>query len=393
MFKLFILALSIFNIVEGQDNCTETIGDGRCDSENNNSDCGYDGGDCCLCTCISNPDGCTTNSFVDCIDPEIESMDEIFGCEEKPIYTTCPIGTQKWTVNNEDDANSLSIATSCYGGIFEVEWEGDVTLEKDIQVLGGSTLRVSGKGTSSIHGLGTRLFTVDNSKLVLNGINITSGTSSIGGAIASRDSILLADQVQFIDNSATYGGALFISGESTTTLENDLFSMNSASLDGGAIYTSSSLTIKEVVFSDNHAGMDSGGIYVGNNNSLYASETMFFNNSAGKIGGCITAGFDTKIYWEESNTFDSNTAASGGCIFSVGEIMVFNGNSSFTSNSASSSGGVFTLDKMVVIFNETTIFEGNIAYSTGGTMNIRDSNVSFAGDILFKNNMCINILS
>ncbi|CAM9830217.1 unnamed protein product, partial [Ectocarpus sp. 12 AP-2014] len=27
------------------------LGDGWCDSTNNNADCGYDGGDCCSCTC------------------------------------------------------------------------------------------------------------------------------------------------------------------------------------------------------------------------------------------------------------------------------------------------------------------------------------------------------
>ncbi|CAM9504736.1 unnamed protein product, partial [Ascophyllum nodosum] len=29
------------------------IGNGYCNSENNNEACGWDGGDCCECTCIS----------------------------------------------------------------------------------------------------------------------------------------------------------------------------------------------------------------------------------------------------------------------------------------------------------------------------------------------------
>ena len=39
------------------------IGDGVCDSSNNNLECGWDGGDCCRCTCIG---WC---SYFDCLDP------------------------------------------------------------------------------------------------------------------------------------------------------------------------------------------------------------------------------------------------------------------------------------------------------------------------------------
>ncbi|CAM9723452.1 unnamed protein product, partial [Laminaria digitata] len=42
-----------------------SVGDGLCTSENNNEACGYDGGDCCLCTCRSR--ACAISEF-DCFD-------------------------------------------------------------------------------------------------------------------------------------------------------------------------------------------------------------------------------------------------------------------------------------------------------------------------------------
>ncbi|CAM9367793.1 unnamed protein product [Ectocarpus fasciculatus] len=43
-------------------------GDGWCDSWNNNSECDYDGGDCCSCDCIDDNYECGVNGF-NCIDP------------------------------------------------------------------------------------------------------------------------------------------------------------------------------------------------------------------------------------------------------------------------------------------------------------------------------------
>ncbi|CAN0547179.1 unnamed protein product, partial [Laminaria digitata] len=40
------------------------LNDGYCDPENNNLDCGYDGGDCCVCTCVDSPIyDCGSNDF------------------------------------------------------------------------------------------------------------------------------------------------------------------------------------------------------------------------------------------------------------------------------------------------------------------------------------------
>ena len=67
--------------------CTGTIndmGNGKCDSSLNNENCGYDGGDCCECTCADEPDySCADNHFV-CLDPASGCVNPI-----KALYSNC----------------------------------------------------------------------------------------------------------------------------------------------------------------------------------------------------------------------------------------------------------------------------------------------------------------
>lgn len=45
------------------------IGNGECDAELNVPSCGYDGGDCCSCTCVDGPTHSCSDSDFDCIYP------------------------------------------------------------------------------------------------------------------------------------------------------------------------------------------------------------------------------------------------------------------------------------------------------------------------------------
>lgn len=67
-------------------NCTNgtvaDIGNGRCDEANNNPHCGFDGGDCCSCTCADTLLYSCSDSDFDCVypacpEPAVTSDDEI----------------------------------------------------------------------------------------------------------------------------------------------------------------------------------------------------------------------------------------------------------------------------------------------------------------------------
>lgn len=59
------------------DSCTTgtvaDIGNGRCDTELNVIACGYDGGDCCPCTCVDGPAFSCSDNVFDCLYPDCGS--------------------------------------------------------------------------------------------------------------------------------------------------------------------------------------------------------------------------------------------------------------------------------------------------------------------------------
>ncbi|CAM9718522.1 unnamed protein product, partial [Ectocarpus sp. 12 AP-2014] len=64
--------------VDMVENCdVSELGDGWCDQENNKEICGYDGGDCCECTCVDawSDEGCE-HSYFACIDPAAPCVDD-----------------------------------------------------------------------------------------------------------------------------------------------------------------------------------------------------------------------------------------------------------------------------------------------------------------------------
>ncbi|CAN0436247.1 unnamed protein product [Pylaiella littoralis] len=59
-------------------NCDSVqVGNGYCDQSNNNAECGYDGGDCCECTCEDRPNQkCGQYGGYTCIDPEAACVND-----------------------------------------------------------------------------------------------------------------------------------------------------------------------------------------------------------------------------------------------------------------------------------------------------------------------------
>ena len=64
------------------DSCTNgtvsDIGNGRCDAELNVPSCGFDGGDCCPCTCVDGPAHSCSDSEFDCVYPDCGFAAAIF---------------------------------------------------------------------------------------------------------------------------------------------------------------------------------------------------------------------------------------------------------------------------------------------------------------------------
>lgn len=149
----------------------------------------------------------------------------------------------------EDSAqgNALAAVANCSGGVFEVEWRGNIVVTQPFQVVNGTTLTITGNGSgATICGdAATRLFTVINATLRLNHVDISSGASVAGGAIAAAGAILVFNQTNFLSNSAAgNGGAAFVSdGSMVTCLGGGTFADNKADFNGGAMFVAGGSTV------------------------------------------------------------------------------------------------------------------------------------------------------
>ena len=139
-----------------------------------------------------------------------------------------------------------------------------------------------------------------------------------GGAIYLKYSSFEGKNIDFINCSATFGAAI-TSLKSTFSLNNGYFENNSAKWNGGAIYHMyDDFTMTSSKFINNSA-RNGGAVFIDNCTSLYLRANIFTANSASFVGGAVYSllnivkvpilGFnkfsDNQAYLSE-NLFDSS---------------------------------------------------------------------------------------
>ncbi|CAM9429038.1 unnamed protein product [Ectocarpus fasciculatus] len=355
------------------------IGDGACNTENNIASCGYDGGDCCLCSCTGSS---CQGGELDCVDPS--ALEELYECEAPPITSTpCPADSEwNWVVGDSEQALALAVAVNCSGGSFEVEWVGNVVVDETIYVADGTVLTITGAAGSNAALDGssaTRLFTVVNAALHVSGVNISHGASISGGAIAAGRSTLTFNQTNFIGNVASgNGGAVFVSdGSLVSCADGTTFTENEAGIDGGAMYVTGGSTVScGGWWFSNTAGIRGGAMRVQHESSASWSEgAVFAGNTAGAFGGALSLVNSSSVSWDASTDFYYNSAAVAGGVLSASTTcsLSWSARTGFYSNSAGLFGGaVFVRDDSNASWSgeTTTVFDGNQAGSEGGALSV-----------------------
>lgn len=398
----------------GLENCTgylPSTDDGRCDSKNNNPLCGYDGGDCCRCTCISSSYTCGLNTY-DCIDPDATVLNNDT-CESEPL-SACSSGIPRvWVVEDSADAVALANSINCSGGIFDVEWNGNVTVEKTIWIMGGTVVNVTGANVGPVTADGsgnTRIFGVLNGSLYINDLVLTGGYAPIGGAILSNQGKISLARTSFNNNyAAERGGALFVFGSSNVSWSGPTsFIDNRANWDGGAIYATGSNVswAGETIFSgnsvagvDNKLGSSFGGAMsvTGGSSVFWSGETSFIRNrvvTGGDHvvlcnGGALAVGARSIVSWSGTTRFLGNQGCyCGGAVYGNDSSSVsWSAETSFHNNSAISGGAVCLEGSSNASWTKTTEFADNSATVDGGAMFVfYGSFASWSGRTTFINN-------
>lgn len=387
-------------------------------------ECGYDGGDCCKCTCVRTASfRCGHNGFR-CLDPE--AGEYILGCEVVPVgpppVSTCVTSTPRhWIVESTAGANLLADSTRCSGGIIEVEWKGHVFVNRTIYVIHGAVLNVVGESDAVADGGGsTQLFGAINGSLRVTNVQMIGGAGFHGGAIsATQRSNVTLTRVNFSSNTADgFGGAIHLDNSLLQLADSATFTGNSA-IYGGAVYIGSTSIFKQCVgrgevyrFIDNratHGGAfyaSSSSNFVGTTQDHYTAvssyssvshyafdhfddtnssggetqaETFFINNTAESSGGAVYIGNRSSWTWVGESILDGNTADFGGALF-VGDwtTVEWQGAARFVHNRARKDGGAVASD--VDVWPITLNLRGGVSFSNN-TCGGRGGAMALCGEI------------
>lgn len=308
--------------------------------------------------------------------------------------TTDP-GTLRWAIdqaNNSAGADSIEFDSNSFSTPQTIILNGtalpalsDVSGSTQIVGPGADLLTISGNHVSRVFEVATGASATLQHVTVANGFAgeqdggaiLTAGTLEVedvdfvansatnGGAIAAgTDSNLTVESSTFTDNTATNGGALWVQNDAQPAVVSDvLFSHNTADEYGGGIYLSSGmLNILSTQFDDNTASF--GGGVANPLGIVDISNSDFAGNSASQQGGGLWNGFfndRSATARVTQSSFTDNSASDGGGIANLGILNVIS--TTFTDNSATQGGAINNQATLSAI---SSTFTTNHAAGDGG---------------------------
>jgi CSLREA domain-containing protein len=294
-------------------------------------------------------------------------------------------GTYKPTAGTDRTISfPLKSGVAIYGG-----FAGNETLrpqrdfETNLTVLSGDIGLVDDNSDNSYHVV---IGSNTNRTAVLDGFTITAGnangtsSNNLGGGMYSLYGSPSLDNVIFSNNSATSSGGGMFNQQSSPLLQNVLFKNNYSATYGGGMYNvaNSNANLTNVTFLSNTAGGPGGGMYNGNSNPIVAN-VIFSGNSA-------STGAGMNNYYSSPTltniTFSGNSSNGGGGMKNDFSNPSLN-NVSFSGNSSSTGGGMLNLYSSPVLRDVS--FSGNTASSSGGGMYNGESNPTLTNVTISEN--------
>ncbi|WP_407422919.1 Ig-like domain-containing protein [Methanobrevibacter sp.] len=229
------------------------------------------------------------------------------------------------------------------------DYKNGIIINKSI-VINGNGYAINGNDQA-------RAFEITSSNVIFNNINFVNCRSSgNGGAISGNCS---AVNCTFVNNSASYGGAMYdCSAVNCTFIGNS--ARHGAAMYNSFLYDGSAVNCIFVNNSASYGGAISGG------NHGSAVNCTFIGNSAGEFGGAMYMYQGSAV----NCTFVNNSAGSGGAMYGGSTV-----NCTFVSNSARGAGGAMRDGSAV-----NCTFVNNSAYNGGAVSGGSAVNCTFIGN-------------
>lgn len=251
------------------------------------------------------------------------------------------------TVNNLNDSGPGSlrqaISDANLGDTIAFSVSGTIVLSSELLIT--KSLTIDGGGDITVSGNNAvRVFNIMGGNVVLDRLTVIRGNVQTldcgsdpeywcGGGVAVQNNsvVLTVTNSVFSENSATYGGAIYVDG-GAAFIHNSAFFSNSVSGEGGALYNYLGvMTVAHSVVYNNSAAGGGGGLisWEESSNNCAASPTTRIVNST--FSGNTAAGYGGAIYLLSgvaeivhstitANTASANDQAGGGVLSANGAI-------------------------------------------------------------------------
>ena len=292
-----------------------------------------------------------------------------------------------------NDGDKIKIAAGTYTGSGNIGLTVDKNLTFEKYGDGEAIFDAQGQG---------RILNVNANSMNITGLTFKNGKVSGPGAAISFNSKLSNSVIiaKFINNSARYGGAIYLWHDGSNLVINSTFENNVATGRGGAISIAKvSNSVINSTFENNNATSGGGAIYC-NMVSDSLINSIFKNNSAERGGAIRFDGNFTKS--NLTSVFINNIASADGganCFNFVNNVNIIG---DFINNTAKGSGGEYGGGANAFYYTMTNVsisgnFIGNSATGSdatdGGAANYflgEISNVNITGK--FINNTGNNVI-
>ena len=236
------------------------------------------------------------------------------------------------------------------------------------------------------------LFTLHSQAIISGCIFENNFSGQVGGAIRTFNSTMRLQDCQFINNTASFGGAVDATSSVLKFYGSNSFVENKATQSGGSIFTlRSDLSFSGTnIFCRNFAKMFGGAIHSISSNCSFSGVANFSRNLAPLkfIGaGAAIQAIRSSIWFNGSAYFVQNGPSfTNGAVGFVGCNVLMEGIVVFDSNVACIISAMDVTDKSNVTLSGLIVFNNNSAQLVAGAVDVYQSSLVLQGNIVFSRN-------
>ncbi|MCA9956791.1 MAG: hypothetical protein KC434_18805, partial [Anaerolineales bacterium] len=244
--------------------------------------------------------------------------------------------------------------------------EHDLVINKNLTIEGGAV---------DANGLGRHFEIRPGKTVVLQDMFLDYGNSINGGSILNQGDLTIIN-VDFTENTAVNGGAIYSDVASTTVVEFGRFVSNQANR-GGVMFTQGGLIVREHSFFNHNSAETFGGVLFNDEggSSNFVDSTLY--DSTAEAGGALYNVMGNLGVWNTA-IHTSVATTNGGAILNAQGLLILE-DSTLDSNTAVNGGALFnTVNEGIYINIDSVIFENNTAEENGGAIYDLSANINYS---------------